>query len=127
MISENVNLCVTNPLRDPSDYDWNFSNVYPKSSNHKRISLFYLIGSLCFGISGTCLSIIIRNEIDTSTNRIIHLSNFNIYLLSITTHGLLMIFFLVMPGLFGSFESAQLVVLPIDLNEHISSPNALTL
>jgi heme/copper-type cytochrome/quinol oxidase subunit 1 len=61
------------------------------------------MGSLCFGISGTCISLILRNEIDASTNRIISLANFNIYLLSITAHGLLMIFFLVMPALIGAY------------------------
>merc|ERR1712105_512396 len=41
--------------------------------------------------------------IDSSGNRIIPSENHNFYNISITLHGLLMIFFLVMPGLFGGF------------------------
>ena len=44
-----------------------------------------------------------RLEIDTASNRIMSHENINIYLLSITLHGLLMIFFLVMPTLIGSY------------------------
>ena len=44
-----------------------------------------------------------RLELESSGNRLITLENRNFYNLSITLHGLLMIFFLVMPGLFGSF------------------------
>jgi heme/copper-type cytochrome/quinol oxidase subunit 1 len=44
-----------------------------------------------------------RLELDSSGIRIITPENQNFYNLSITLHGLLMIFFLVMPGLFGSF------------------------
>jgi cytochrome c oxidase subunit 1 len=44
-----------------------------------------------------------RTELDTSTNRIMNSENINIYLLCVTLHGLLMIFFLVMPALIGSY------------------------
>jgi len=44
-----------------------------------------------------------RIELYSSGNRIISLENQNFYNVSITLHGLLMIFFLVMPGLFGGF------------------------
>jgi cytochrome c oxidase subunit 1 len=44
-----------------------------------------------------------RLEIDAASNRIMSHENINIYLLSITLHGLLMIFFLVMPTLMGSY------------------------
>jgi cytochrome c oxidase subunit 1 len=43
-----------------------------------------------------------RLELDSSSNRIIPSENHNFYNLSITLHGLLMIFFLVMPVLFGA-------------------------
>jgi len=79
------------------------SNLYPQSTNHKRISLYYLIVSIIFGISGFILSIMMRLEIDTSSNRIMTTENINIYLLNITLHGLLMIFFFVMPTLIGSY------------------------
>jgi heme/copper-type cytochrome/quinol oxidase subunit 1 len=44
-----------------------------------------------------------RLELDSSSNRIMCIENINIYLLSITLHGLLMIFFLIMPALIGSY------------------------
>jgi len=40
---------------------------------------------------------------DSSSNRIMSYENINIYLLCITIHGLLMIFFLVMPALIGGY------------------------
>jgi len=53
-----------------------------------------------------------RIELDSSGIRIIPTANMNIYNLNITLHGLLMIFFLVMPGLFGGFGN---ILLPIYL------------
>merc|ERR1712066_331896 len=44
-----------------------------------------------------------RIELYSSGNRVISPENQNFYNISITLHGLLMIFFLVMPGLFGGF------------------------
>ena len=56
-----------------------------------------------FGISGTLVSVLIRIELYSSGNRIISPENQNYYNVAVTLHGLLMIFFLVMPGLFGGF------------------------
>jgi cytochrome c oxidase subunit 1 len=109
-----------NPLLIPSQegYDYNFtlrvlgyrllraitgSNLYPRSCNHKRVSLYYLVVSLTFGISGTILSLMMRFELDSSSNRILTYENINFYLLAITLHGLIMIFFLVMPTLIGAY------------------------
>ena len=86
--------------------------MYIKSCNHKRIGIYYLIVSLCTGFQGTYISIILRIELDSSGIRIIPSENMNIYNLNITLHGLLMIFFLVMPGLFGGFGN---ILLPIYL------------
>ena len=44
-----------------------------------------------------------RIELYSSGNRIIAIENVTFYNISITLHGLIMIFFLVMPGLFGGF------------------------
>ena len=74
-----------------------------KNCNHKRIGLYYLLSALLFGLSGTIFSGLIRLELYSSGNRIIPSENHNFYNISITLHGLLMIFFLVMPGLFGGF------------------------
>ena len=58
---------------------------------------------LLYGISGTLLSVLIRIELYSSGNRIISPENQNFYNISVTLHGFLMIFFLVMPALFGGF------------------------
>merc|ERR1711959_742550 len=71
--------------------------------NHKRLGIYYLLSALIFGLSGTLLSVLMRIELYSSGNRIIPPENQNFYNVSITLHGLLMIFFLVMPGLFGGF------------------------
>ena len=77
-----------------------------KYCNHKRIGLYYLLSAFLFGLSGTIFSVLIRLELYSSGNRIIIPENQNFYNISITLHGLLMIFFLVMPGLFGGFGNS---------------------
>merc|ERR1712190_351714 len=72
---------------------------------HKRLGIYYLLPAFIFGISGTLISVLIRIELYSSGNRIISPENQNFYNVSISLHGLLMIFFLVMPGLFGGFGS----------------------
>ena len=46
---------------------------------------------------------ILRLELYSSGNRILFPENQNFYNLSFTLHGFIMIFFLVMPGLYGGF------------------------
>merc|ERR1712022_108448 len=65
--------------------------------------IYYLLSALIFGISATTWAVLMRIELYSSGNRIISPENQNFYNVSITLHGLLMIFFLVMPGLFGGF------------------------
>merc|ERR1712086_164360 len=71
--------------------------------NHKRLGIYYLLSAFIFGISATSFSVLVRIELYSSGNRILLPENQNFYNVSITLHGLLMIFFLVMPGLFGGF------------------------
>merc|ERR1712066_129884 len=51
-----------------------------------------------------------RIELYSSGNRIISPENQNFYNVSVTLHGLLMIFFLIMPGLFGGFGNYFVVI-----------------
>merc|ERR1712023_420153 len=74
-----------------------------KNCNHKRLGIYYLLSAFIFGVSGTLISVLMRIELYSSGNRIISPENQNFFNVSITLHGLLMIFFLVMPGLFGGF------------------------
>merc|ERR1739838_840014 len=72
-----------------------------KNCNHKCLGIYYLLSAFIFGISGTLISVLIRIELYSAGNRIISPENQNFYNISITLHVFLMIFFLVMPGLFG--------------------------
>merc|ERR1719502_1846884 len=81
-----------------------------KNCNHKRLGIYYLLSAFIFGISGTLVSVLMRIELYSSGNRIISPENQNFYNVSISLHGLLMIFFLVMPGLFGGFGNYLLVI-----------------
>ena len=85
-------------------YDNGLLNICKlKPCNHKRIGIYYLGLTVWTGASGTMLSIIIRTEIDLTGHRIIQSCNFNLYNLILTLHGLLMIFFLIMPIMIGSY------------------------
>ncbi len=53
------------------------------------------------GTSGSLYSILLRLELYGSGNRVIGPGNQNFYSLGLTLHGLLMVFYLVMPGLMG--------------------------
>merc|ERR1711976_1082896 len=74
-----------------------------KFYNHKGLGIYYLLSAFIFGTSGTLVSVLMRIELYSSGNRIISPEIQNFYNVSITLHGLLMIFFLIMPGLFGGF------------------------
>merc|ERR1712005_68675 len=74
-----------------------------KNCNHKRLGIYYLLSAFIFGICGTLISVLIRIELYSTGNRIISPENQNFYNVSVTLHGLIVIFFLVMPGLFGGF------------------------
>merc|ERR1711906_12066 len=83
--------------------DVNYKRNESWEQNHKRLGIYYLLSAFIFGISGTLISVLIRIELYSTGNRIISPENQNFYNVSITLHGLIMIFFLVMPGLFGGF------------------------
>merc|ERR1712119_155130 len=74
-----------------------------KNCDHKRLGIYYLLSAFLFGISGTLISVLMRIELFSSGNRIISPENQNFYNVSITLHGLIMIFYLVMPAFFGGF------------------------
>ena len=72
------------------------------STNHKDIGSMYLIFSILAGIAGLLFSIIIRMQLAHPGGTVLG-GNHQLYNVFITSHGLIMIFFTVMPGLIGGF------------------------
>src|SRR5580693_8804542 len=71
------------------------------STNHKDIGTLYLCFAIFGGILGGGLSVIIRAQLMTQNGEI--LSDHQLYNVIITAHGLIMVFFVVMPATFGGF------------------------
>nr|UHA56264.1 cytochrome c oxidase subunit 1 [Bipalium adventitium] len=70
------------------------------SSNHKDIGTLYFILGILMGLVGTSFSVLIRIELGFSG---VFLGDSVLYNLIITSHGLIMIFFFIMPVMIGGF------------------------
>ena len=75
-------------------------NRWFMSVNHKDIGSLYILLGLSFGLVGSALSGIIRLELNTMGHSIMDGHGYNVV---VTGHGLIMIFFFVMPMLIGGF------------------------
>ncbi|MET3792252.1 cytochrome c oxidase subunit I [Aquamicrobium terrae] len=71
------------------------------STNHKDIGTLYLILSMLCGILGTGLSVALRMELQEPGLQIF--LDPSLYNVVVTAHGLVMIFFVIMPAMIGGF------------------------
>ncbi len=89
----------------PSDHDTQGHPVgwrrYLYSTNHKDIGTMYFVFSLCAGAIGAIFSIAIRMELHHPELQIF--SSPHAYNVFVTGHGLIMIFFTLMPAMMGGF------------------------
>jgi len=74
---------------------------YLYSTNHKDIGTMYFVFSICAGLIGAAFSVAIRAELQYPGMEIF--SNPHTYNVFVTGHGLIMIFFTLMPALMGGF------------------------
>ncbi len=72
------------------------------STNHKDIGSMYIIFSIAAGIIGGLLSFIFRLELASPGIGILG-GNYQLYNVLITAHAVIMVFFMIMPALFGGF------------------------
>lgn len=77
---------------------------YVYTINHKRIALNYFFFSMWTGLSGTMLATMIRLELAHPGSPFFKGDSLR-YLQVITAHGLIMVFFVVVPLLFGGFAN----------------------
>ena len=80
------------------------------STNHKDIGTLYLIFAVCAGIIGFVFSLMMRLELMYPGMDFLPMftggnldASYHLYNVLVTAHGLIMVFFLVMPALIGGF------------------------
>src|ERR1017187_1560695 len=74
---------------------------YLYSTNHKDIGTMYFVFPMCAGLIGGILSVVIRMELQQPGLQIF--TNTHTYNVFVTSHGLIMIFFTLMPAMMGGF------------------------
>ena len=72
------------------------------STNHKDIGTMYITFALIMGLVGGVMSVLIRMELMVPGDQVFG-GNYHFYNVVMTGHGLIMVFFLIMPALIGGF------------------------
>jgi cytochrome c oxidase subunit I len=72
------------------------------STNHKDIGTLYLLFSVCTGVIAGALSVVMRYNLMRPGDVLFH-DNHQLYNVILTAHGLIMIFFTLMPAMIGGF------------------------
>ena len=75
---------------------------YVYSTNHKDIGTMYLIFAIIAGIIGGAMSVVMRMELQAPGDGILG-GDYHLYNVLVTGHGLIMVFFMVMPAMIGGF------------------------
>ena len=76
------------------------------STNHKDIGTLYLIFAVCAGVIGGAISVVMRYQLQSHGETLLideATGSAQLYNTLITAHGLIMVFFAVMPALIGGF------------------------
>jgi cytochrome c oxidase subunit 1 len=74
---------------------------YVYSTNHKDIGTMYLVFAIVSGVVGGVLSVAMRLELQQPGMQIF--SDPHVFNVFVTAHGLIMVFFMIMPALIGGF------------------------
>ncbi|MCD8563053.1 MAG: cytochrome c oxidase subunit 1, partial [Alphaproteobacteria bacterium] len=92
---------------DHHDHKPGFFVRWFMSTNHKDIGTLYIIFSIIAGLIGGAFSMIMRLELQEPGVQFLQMADGspdgNLWNVIITAHGLIMVFFVVMPGLIGGF------------------------
>ena len=88
-------------MDDHHDHKPGFFTRWFFSTNHKDIGTLYLIYAIVAGVVGGALSVIMRMELSEPGMQFV--ADGQMWNVIISAHGLLMIFFVVMPALIGGF------------------------
>lgn len=72
------------------------------STNHKDIGTLYIVFAIFSGIIGGALSFIIRLQLASPGSQLFG-GDHQLFNVIVTAHALIMVFFMIMPGLFGGF------------------------
>jgi hypothetical protein len=81
------------------------------TTNHKRLAMLYFFFVVCAGILGLILATVIRLELAYPGQMFI-VQNPERYLTIVSLHGIVMVFFVVIPLIFGAFGN---YLLPLEL------------
>ena len=103
-LSENMFNPIGSWFKHDFVYGWYFS------TNHKRIGILYLLLGLFNGMLAIFFSVFIRIEL-SSPGDLVLFGNPSFYNMCVTMHGILMLFVVVMPILFGGFGNYFLPIL----------------